>query len=262
MNRFFCLAAVLAALPILAQPVLAQPVLAEPCTVPDKPGRAIVKASLFIEDNTGDEDIGVHGYFDDHGWTELCVFNPSGAMVLHVRPGAQMGDLGLSEFFFESQEPGYDLWTFADLKAAWPEGGYTLRAQSHDGVILTGAALFTHNLPMPPVITEPALVPEPEDNPAVLPVGDITVSWTAVTRTQDGQPVKLRGYQLWVNKENHDDPHGFSRPNFDVHVSPDTTTFVVPAAFFDAGSLYEVEVVAIEESGNQTIGGAAYFATK
>ena len=247
---------------LLALPLLALPAFAEPCTVPDQPGRPIVKASLFIEDNSGDEDIGVHGYFDDHGWTELCVFNPAGDMVLNVRPDAQMGELGMSEFFFESQEPGYDIWDFADLKAAWPEGSYKVRAQSHDGVVLTGEALFTHNLPMPPVITAPVLVPEPEDNPAVLPVGDITVTWAPVTMTQDGQPVRLRGYQLWVNKDNHVDPHGFSRPNFDVHVSADTTSFVVPAAFFDAGSLYEVEVVAIEESGNQSIGGAAYFATQ
>ncbi len=252
MKHLICLTALLAA----------GPVLGETCNVPDKPGREMVKASLFIEDNTGDEDIGVHGYFDDHGWTELCVFNPAGDVVLQVKPDAQMGDLGLSEFFFESQEPEYAEWNFSDLKANWPEGNYTVRAQSNDGEILHGVALFTHNLPTPPVITAPALVPEPEDQPPIVEVGDVTVSWKPVTMTQDGQPVSLRAYQLWVNKENHEDPNGFSRPNFDVHVSPETTSFVVPAAFFDAGSLYEVEVVAIEESGNQTIGGAAFFATK
>lgn len=252
MIRQICLTALLGA----------SPVFAETCMVPDQPGRAIVKASLFIEDNTGDEDIGVHGYFDDHGWTELCVFNPAGEMVLHVRPDAQMGELGMSEFFFESQEPGYEDWDFSDLKAAWPEGDYSVRAQSHDGEVLHGAAHFTHDLPMRPVITAPALVLEPEDNPPVVALGDVTVTWDPVTTTVDGKPVALRAYQLWVNKENHEDPNGFSRPNFDVHVSPDTTSFVVPAAFFDAASLYEVEVVAIEQSGNQTIGGAAYFATK
>jgi hypothetical protein len=240
----------------------ATPLWAETCGVPEGPGRAIKAAKLFIEDNTGDGDIGVHGYFDDHGWTELCLFNPAGEMMLRMKPDAQMGALGMSEVFFESQEPGYDIWDFAALKAAWPEGQYTLRAQSHDGEILTGAALFTHNLPVPPVITSPALVPEPEDKPPVVAVGDVTVTWQRVTLTQDGKPVVLRGYQLWVNKDNHDDPNGFSRPNFDVHLSPDVTSFVVPAAFFDAGALYEVEVVAIEESGNQTIGGAAYFATE
>ena len=248
---------------ILLLPFLAAvPALADPCTVPEAAGRVIDHAKLFIEDNTGDEDIGVHGYFDDHGWTEICVFNPAGELMMRVKPEAQMGDLGLSEIFFESQEPGYNLWTFADLKAAWPEGHYTLRAQSHDVEILTGAAQLSHDLPQPPVIVTPATVPEPEDNPPVIPVGDLRVEWQPVTLTQDGAPVTIRGYQLWVNKENHEDERGFSRPNFDVHLAGDVTSFVVPAAFFDAASLYEVEVVAISAGGNQTIAGASYFATE
>ncbi len=158
--------------------------------------------------------------------------------------------------------PEYAEWNFAALKAAWPEGMYALRAMGHDGEILTGAALFTHNLPTMPVIVTPATVPEPEDGPPVVPLADLRVEWQPVMQTQDGKPVVIRAYQVWVNKENHTDDNGFSRPNFDVHVAGDVTSFVVPAAFFDAGSLYEIEVVAIEESGNQTIGGASYFATE
>ena len=246
---------------LLLLPLLvAAPAFAETCTVPDQPGRAIVAAKLFIEDNTGDGDIGVHGYFDDHGWTELCVFNPAGQVVLHVKPDAQLGKLAMSEVFFESQEPGYDVLDFAALKAAWPAGNYTVRGQSQDGEIQTGAAWLTHDLPKPPVIIRPATVPEPEDTPPVLPLGDVTVEWQPVSQTQDGAPVTLRAYQVWVNRDNYEDPHGFSRPSFDVRVGPDATSFVVPAAFFAAGGLYEVEVLAIEESGNQTIGGASYFA--
>ena len=240
----------------------ASPLLAETCAVPDAPGRTINHANLFIEDNAGDGDIGVHGYFDDHGWTELCVFDPGGDLILHVTPQGRFGDLGIAGVFFESREPEYAEWNFAALKAAWPEGMYALRAMGHDGEILTGAALFTHNLPTMPVIVTPATVPEPEDGPPVVPVADLRVEWQPVTQTQDGKPVVIRAYQVWVNKENHTDDNGFSRPNFDVHVAGDVTAFVVPAAFFDAGSLYEIEVVAIEESGNQTIGGASYFATE
>ena len=245
-------------LPLLA----ATPILAEVCTVPEGTGRDINHANLFIEDNAGDGDIGVHGYFDDHGWTELCVFDPAGTLILQVSPLGRMGDLGIAGVFFESREPEYAEWDFAALKAAWPEGNYALRAQGHDGELMTGAALFTHALPTMPVIVTPATVPEPEDGPPVVPVADLRVEWQPVTQTQDGGPVTIRAYQLWVNKENHEDKHGFSRPKFEVHVSADVTSFVVPAAFFDADSLYEIEVVAIEESGNQTIGGASYFATE
>jgi hypothetical protein len=243
--------------------LFATPMLAEPCTVPDDAGRKINHANLFIEDNAGDGDIGVHGYFDDHGWTELCVFDPAGDLILHVRPEGRMGDLGIAGVFFESREPEYADWDYAALKAAWHEGNYALRAAGSDGEVLTGAALFTTVLPSMPQIISPATVPEPEDvAPPVVPVADLAVEWQPVTTSQDGRPVVIRAYQVWINKENHEDDHGFSRPNFDVHVGPDTTSFVIPGAFFDAASLYEIEVVAIEESGNQTIGGASYFATE
>lgn len=236
---------------------------AETCTVPEDAARNISHANLFIEDNAGDGDIGVHGYFDDHGWTELCVFDPAGTMILHVRPEGRLGDLGIAGVFFESREPLYAEWDNAGLKAAWPEGQYALRAASSDGEVLAGSALFTTVLPAMPQLISPATIPEPEDGPMPLvPVADLKVEWQPVTTSQDGRPVVIRAYQIWVNKENHQDENGFSRPNFDVHVDGETTSFVVPAAFFDPASIYEIEVVAIEESGNQTVGGASFFATE
>lgn len=236
---------------------------AETCTVPVGTGRSINHANLFIEDNAGDGDIGVHGYFDDHGWSELCVFDPAGDMILHVRPEGRMGDLGIAGVFFESREPEYAEWDYAALKSAWPEGDYALRALGSDGELLTGSALFTTVLPTMPQIVLPNTVPEPDGGPVpVVPLADLTVEWLPVTTSQDGRPIVIRAYQVWVNKENHEDANGFSRPNFDIHVGADMTSFVIPAAFFDPASLYEVEVVAIEESGNQTIGGASYFATE
>lgn len=248
---------------ILIPLLLSAPAFGDTCTVPAGEGRTINHANLFIEDNAGDGDIGVHGYFDDHGWAELCVFDPAGTLILRVLPEGRMGDLGIAGVFFESREPEYADWDYAALKAAWPEGDYALRATGSDGALLAGSALFTTVLPTMPVIVIPATVPEADDVPLpVVPVADLLVQWQPVTTSQDGRPVVIRAYQVWVNKENHQDANGFSRPNFDVHVGADTTSFVVPAAFFDAASVYEVEVVAIEETGNQTIGGASYFATE
>jgi hypothetical protein len=243
--------------------LLATPSFGDTCTVPEGAGRKINHANLFIEDNAGDGDIGVHGYFDDHGWTELCVFDPAGDLILHVLPKGRMGDLGIAGVFFESREPVYADWDYPALKEAWPEGNYALRATGSDGELLNGAALFATVLPTMPQIVSPTTVPEPEDVPLpVVPVADLKVEWQPVTTSQDGRPIVIRAYQVWVNKENHDDENGFSTPNFDVHVGPDTTSFVIPGAFFDPASIYEIEVVAIEESGNQTIGGASFFATE
>ena len=246
-------------LPFLA----ATPLLAETCGVPEGTGRTINHANLFVEDNAGDGDIGVHGYFDDHGWSELCVFDPAGTLILQVLPTGTMGDLGIAGVFFESREPEYAEWDYAALKVAWPEGKYALRAAGSDGELLTGAAWFTTVLPSIPQIISPATVPESDQGGLPLvPVADLRVEWQPVTTSQDGRPVTIRAYQVWVNKENHVDDHGFSRPNFDIHVGPGITAVTVPALFFDPASIYEVEVVAIEESGNQTIGGASYFATE
>jgi hypothetical protein len=46
-----------------------------------KPGQTtqIATAKLIIEYNATDQDIGVHGAFDDHGWRVLCVSTPTAA---------------------------------------------------------------------------------------------------------------------------------------------------------------------------------------
>ena len=44
-----------------------------------------------------------------------------------------------------------------------------------------------------------------------------------------------------------------SHPVASIHVRPDVTSLTIPAEFFEPGTEYELEVIAIEESGNQTI---------
>lgn len=65
----------------------------------------IATAKLFVEYNSTDQDIGVHGAFDDHGWKSLCVFDPTGRPVLEVGPRGQLLDLTMAGIFFESREP-------------------------------------------------------------------------------------------------------------------------------------------------------------
>ena len=81
-----------------------------------------------------------------------------------------------------------------------------------------------------------------------------------MTQTVEGKPVKISGYEVIVTKEQDDDPHGFSRPTYDVHVPPDRNSLSVPAGFLQPGSEYELEVLALEKSGNQTI-SVSFFKT-
>ena len=66
---------------------------------------AIATAKLIVEYNATDEDIGVHGAFDDQGWSKLCVYDPNGHLVLRVSPQSQLKDLTMAGIFFESREP-------------------------------------------------------------------------------------------------------------------------------------------------------------
>ncbi len=222
----------------------------------------IATAKLIIEFNSVADDIGVHGAFDDHGYSELCVYDPSGVQILAFKPQAQFKDLTIAGIFFESREPPSSEFSFEDLQARFPEGEYTLRGITFDGKGLTGAATFTHDVPAPPVVVFPPVVTDEENagDSLVSTVG-LVIEWEDVTETVGGNPVTITGYEIIVTKLEHDDPHGFSRPIFDVHVPADRNSLSVPAEFLEADTGYELEVLALETSGNQTIAGG-YFTTE
>jgi hypothetical protein len=221
----------------------------------------IATAKLIIEFNSTDNDLGVHGAFDDQGWKILCVSDPNGRAVLAVGPQGQLRDLTMAGIFFESREPPGAEFSLADLKAAFPEGQYMVRAESFDGTILVGSATFTHDVPAPPKISSPPIADDPRaarKNP--LSRDNLVVGWDRVTKTVDGGPVNITGYEVIVTKEGADDPHGFSRPTYDVHVPATVTSLNVPRKFLEADTVYELEVLALEGSGNQTI-SVGFFKT-
>jgi hypothetical protein len=227
--------------------------LPEVCHIQGRGTTKIATAKLYIEYNAADDDIGVHGAFDDSGWSKLCVLDPSGRPILAVDPRGQLNDLTMGGIFFESREPPASEFSMADLARAFPAGQYAVRGASYDGTVLTGTALFTHAVPAPPEITSPRIAEDPEQlGPPVSRTG-LRVSWDRVTETVAGEPIRITGYEVIVTPEVPDDPHGFSRPAYDVHVPPGVTSLTVPPEFLQAGTVYELEVLALERSGNQTI---------
>jgi hypothetical protein len=213
----------------------------------------IATAKLIIENNATDDDLGVHGAFDDQGWSELCVFDPGGRPIAVFDPRNQLNDLTMAGVFFESREPPVSEFSMEDLAAAFPEGNYTLRGRSFDGKVLVGSAKFTHDVPAPPTITAPDLAEDPEQPGAPVPRENLVIDWEPVTETIAGDPVSITGYEVIVTKEDHEDPHGYSRPVYDVHVPAALDALSVPREFLQPETVYEVEVLALEESGNQTI---------
>jgi hypothetical protein len=220
----------------------------------------IATAKLIIEYNSTDEDLGVHGAFDDHGWSELCVFDPSGRPILVADPRQQLDDLTMAGIFFESREPPIDEFSMSELAAAFPEGRYEVRGRSFDGTTLRGRATFTHDVPAPPTITSPEIADDPDRTNTPVPRSDLAVAWDPVTETTTGEPVTITGYEVIITKEVEDDPHGFSRPTYDVHVPATQHDLSVPVEFLEPDTVYELEVLALERSGNQTI-SVGFFRT-
>ncbi len=227
------------------------------CALPEGEAVTIAAAYLYVEYNATAGDIGVHGFFDDDGWSELCIYDPNGALVLAVKPQAQLKNQTISGIFFESREPPLDEFAYDDLTARFPEGQYTVVGTNWDGTGLAGLATFTHDVPQPPTIIYPALAHDEEDaedaEEVVVSAENLAIEWEDVTETVAGDPVVITGYEVIVTLEGYEDPNGFSQPIFDVHLPPDRNRLTISAEFLEPDTVYALEVLALEESGNQTI---------
>lgn len=217
-------------------------------------------AKLYIEHNATDADTGVHGLLGGEAWRFLCVFDPDGNQIWSADPQGQLGELGVADFFFESREPEAAEYSVADLRSDFPEGMYRVAGTDYNGVARVGEALFSHDIPAEPIITNPPLSADPEElGDVTVPAEDLIVRWEPVTETVAGGPVEITAYEVIVTDDDHEDPHGLSRPVYDVHVPAEVTELPVPAQFLRAGVVYELEVLALELTGNQTI-GLGFFA--
>jgi len=217
---------------------------------------------LYWEYNATDNDLGVQGSFDAEAYADLCVFDPNGTLILAVKPQGPLYDLMLSDAFFESREPVLSGVSFDDLASRFPEGKYKITGTTTEGKALEGFATFTHAIPAAPKVIAPSLAADEEHaDEALVPAAGLVIEWTEVTQTVRGEAVTITGYEVTITNVEWEDPNGFSQPTFDVHISPDRHSLTVSPEFLDPGTVYELEVLALEESGNRTI-ASGFFATE
>jgi hypothetical protein len=125
--------------------------------------------------------------------------------VLNLKGEGELGQLGLTELFFESVEPANADVPIDDVLETLPEGDYTfegsaIEAGEKQGETI-GTALLTHDIPEGPELLSPA-----ED--AVLPEDeDLLMSWGQVDKTIDGAHINIISYQLIIEKDEDPDPH-------------------------------------------------------
>ncbi|MGD9289258.1 MAG: hypothetical protein PVG74_16700 [Desulfobacterales bacterium] len=213
-----------------------------------------------IELNATDRDVGVRGFFDYDPWKELEIENPRGRTIVEVEAEKSMKRQGFAEWFYESGEPPLDEVSFKKFFRRFPEGDYEFEAEPIKGGEVECVAEFTHVIPCGPVPTADV------DKDA----GIVTISWHDVEYVVDTEatddtggteivcttpdpedPLVIESYEIILEGEDTE---------FNFIVSADTTQLILPLAILEKNIEYKYEVLAIEESGNQSI-TEAFFMT-
>lgn len=225
-----------------------------PDQTPDATG--LKAAKILIEHNATDEDTGFQGFADGEPWDELTITTPGDADVVEVMSGGGFLNFGLTELFFETNEPPNADMSIESVLALLPEGTYTFDATlAEDGSEVSMTAEFTHDIPKGPVLVSPEAEAEDVDTE------NLVVTWEAVTEDLDGDPITIVGYQVIVEVDAEPEfDNTFAESVFSVYLPANATSVTVPEAFLEDDTDYAWEVLAIEESGNQTL-SSSEFAT-
>lgn len=207
------------------------------------------EALIRFETNATDGDAGIQIFLDAEPYNRIRVSAPTGVIVDLLNRGA-LRNFGLTELFTESNEPPFDEVPLADVLARFPEGRYVFSGRTIEGKRLRSVAFLTHNIPEGPVILAPL---EGE----VLDIDDVEISFAPVTTSLEDpgapvRPITISGYEVVIDSETEP-----SR-RLDLFLEPDVTHVEVPEEFLQPGTDYSFEVLAIEESGNQTITGSSF----
>lgn len=205
------------------------------------------EASIIIEVNETDGDAGFQVFLDGEGWRHARVFDPQGRQIFQVHVSGGIRDIGGgTELFMETEEPEYeDLDELQELIELLDEGEYTFMAKLEGGETAIGTADLTHVVPAGPELVTP--VPAEEECATDVLFDMAVIEWYPVTTQITGDPgIVIEAYQVIVENED-------TELEFIAEVPADVTMVTVPPEFLEPGTEYAFEVLAIEESGNQTI---------
>ena len=207
-------------------------------------------ASIIIEVNATDGDAGFQVFLDGEGWRNARVYDSHGRKVLHIHVAGGVRTIGGgTELFMESSEPPYeDLDGMQDLIELLPEGEYYFLARTNDNHWAAGTAELTHDIPAEPEVAYP-VPPDNEDECSTgVFVDSAYIEWDPVeTDIWGSEDIEIVAYQVIVEAEEGPDR------KFSTTVPADVTMVTLPEEFLAEGTEFKFEVLAIEESGNQTI---------
>ena len=195
----------------------------------------LAAATLIIEVNGTDGDAGLQFFLDGDPWNSMAISDPSGRVIVDVDAEGRLKDWGLTELFSESNEPPFSEVPLAEFKARFPKGKYTFVGETIEGERLVGTARLSHDIPDPPEIISPA-------DGATVDRDAVVARWQA---PPEPPGIDIVGYRVIATRE---DPLRV----YQVELPASARRVPIPAAFLQSDTEYELEIQAIEESGNWT----------
>jgi hypothetical protein len=212
---------------------------------PSTPWALRLPAALIrFEINGTAGDGGVQFFLDGQGWKSCEISRPDGSHLVTVTAtisnNGSPGTNGLTELFIESAEPSFDEQSLAALQALFPVGRYQFDCLTTDDKLLRSSAQLTHKLPGTPA-----------PSPQFLGGTVVRIEWPPVVDPFEpgGQAVVIVAYQIIVERLSDGLKFDITLPAL-----PANNRVTVPAEFIKPNTRYKGEVLAIEQSRNQTIG--------
>jgi hypothetical protein len=218
-------------------------------------------AELFFELNDTDGDLGIHALVDGDAWKYLEIEDPRDRKMLNIIVRGRLRRQGLTELFFESAEPSFDELLPQKFFRRFPEGEYDIEGITLEGEERESEVWLSHVLPAPPAPTVNGNMmavqcdDEEPDYDATVVNAPVTIEWPAVTEShpdlgKEGEVV-IHNYEVVVEKELVVNGEEFTS-KFSVILPPDQTSMTIPSEFINEGDEFKYEVLAREESYNQT----------
>ena len=222
------------------------------------------EAELFFELNDTDGDLGIHSLIDGGPWKRLEIEDPRERKMLNVFVEGRLRRQGLTEFFFESAEPTFDELPPRKFFRRFPAGIYEIEGKTLEGDELESEVELTHKMPAPPVPTINELPmamqcdDEEPDYDVTVVSAPVTIAWPAVTLSHPDlgvdpqESVTIHNYEvvIEVDLDLGDGEEFTSKLSFIL--PPYETSITIPAEFIALGEEFKYEVLAREESFNQT----------
>jgi hypothetical protein len=206
-------------------------------------------ASIFVELNDTDEDLGLHAEVDGGAWTSLVIRDPENRRLLAIDGKGQLRTQGLTQLAFESAEPSFDELDPVEFFERFPEGPYRIVGRGQEKERFESTASLSHVLAAPVEPTVNGLPAAESCDEPVLPVvaGPVSIDWEPVTSSHPdigaSGPVVISRYQFFLEQDDL---------KLGVDLPPSVTQIQIPAGLTAAGGVFKYEIIARTSAGNNT----------